>query len=107
MLLTRASLRYLEPGGQLPLAGRCWEVIGEDREIESIQGVLGGDLAGVALLNHYVIDLDAVRDWARAIRARRRVVADDGAALLGDPLPEAVDALEPVDVAWRLGTLSP
>lgn len=107
LLLTRISVALLEPGGPLPLAGRSWEVIGEDREIESLQGVLGGDLAGVALLNHYVIDYDAVRDWAAAIDVRRRIVRADQHALLKDPVPANVDPLEPVDVAWRLGALSP
>jgi hypothetical protein len=106
MLLTRVSVRYLDEGGPLPLPGRSWEVVGEDREIESIQGMLGGDLAGVALLNHYVVDLDAVRDWAGTLLERRRIVREDGMALLADPVPGGVDPMDPVDVAWRLGSLS-
>ncbi len=107
LLFTRVSVRYLEPGGPLPLAGQTLEVLGEGREVRSLSGVLGGDLAGVALLNHYVIDLDAVADWARSLRTRREAARANGSALLGDPVPVFVDPDDPVDVAWRLGMVSP
>ncbi len=107
LLFTRVSVRYLEPGGPLPLAGQTREVLGEGREVRSLSGVLGGDLAGVALLNHYVIDLDAVQDWARSLRTRRAAARANGSALLADPVPEFVEPDHPVDVAWRLGAVSP
>ena len=107
MMLTRLSVRDLDDGGPLALEGRAFEIIGDDRQIESLQGVLGGDLAGVALLNHYVIDYDAVLDWALSLRERRAVVREDGDRLLHDPLVPQPDPLDPVDVAWRLLALSP
>jgi tetratricopeptide (TPR) repeat protein len=107
LLFTRVSVRYLEPDGPLPLAGQAREVLGEGRQVRSLSGVLGGDLAGVALLNHYVIDLDAVTDWARSLRTRRRSASAQGGALLRDPVPTFVEPEEPVDVAWRLGAVSP
>ena len=107
MLLTRLSVRDLQSGGPLPLAGACQEVIGEDREIRPLSGVLGGDLAGVALLNHYIIDMDAVREWAAGLHQRRATARDDDYALLRDPLPEHVGDLEPAGVDWRLSSLSP
>ena len=105
-MFTRLSLRYLEQSEELPLEGRCWQVVGSNRQIQSLQGVLGGDLAGIALLNHYVIDMDAVHDWATNLRRRREIVAEDGGALLEDPLPDHVDPLQPVDVHWRLPVMS-
>lgn len=107
LLFTRVSVRYLDAEGPLPLAGQAREVLGEGREVRSLSGVLGGDLAGVALLNHYVIDLDAVTDWARSLRARRHAARAQGEALLRDPVPAFVDADDPADVAWRLGAVSP
>jgi hypothetical protein len=90
----------------LPLPSRCFEVVGTDRDVRSLGGVLGGDLAGVALLNHFIVDFDAVRDWAGSVADRRRIAAEDGLALLSDPLPsEPGDA--PFDVAWRLALASP
>ncbi len=106
MLLTRLSVRELPDDQDLPLPARCREVIGEHRQIRALSGVLGGDLAGVALLNHYTIDFDAVREWADGIRQRRRVAREDELALLRDPLPARVADLEPLDVAWRLAVLS-
>lgn len=102
LLLNRLSVRELEYDEYLPLDGRCVEVVGDDRQIQTASAVLGGDLAGVALLDHYVIDYDAVRDWAAALLRNRRTVREDGGAVLDDPLPTAVDPLEPVDATWRL-----
>lgn len=107
LLFTRVSVRFLEPGGPLPLVGQTREVLGEGRQVRSLNGVLGGDLAGVALLNHYVIDLDAVTDWARSLRTRRSAALGRGGELLADPVPAFVDPEDPVDVAWRLGAVSP
>ncbi|MBI5849994.1 MAG: hypothetical protein HZB39_02985 [Planctomycetes bacterium] len=107
MLVTRLSLRDLDDRGALPLPGRAFEVVGEDRQIESLTGLLGGDLAGIALLNHYVIDHDAVFDWAEELRERRRVIGEDGGAVATDPLPQELDDDEPLDIAWRLLALSP
>lgn len=107
LLLTRLSLRELPDDAALPLPGRCFEVIGDNRELRSLSGVAGGDLAGVALLNHYVVDLDSVREWADAIEDRRRTSQADGDVLLRDPLPRQVGELEPLGVSWRLSVLSP
>ncbi|MBK8976716.1 MAG: hypothetical protein IPM29_12425 [Planctomycetes bacterium] len=114
MLLTRLSLRDLDDGdgppettGPLRLPGRAREVIGEDRSVDGVQGLLGGDLAGVALLDHYLVDLDAAKQWAADLVGRRRTVREDGGALLDDPLPDDAAALDPVDAAWRLAALSP
>jgi tetratricopeptide (TPR) repeat protein len=107
MLLTRLSVRDLEPMDQLPLPTRCLEVVGEDRDIRTLSGVGGGDLAGVALLNHYVVDMDQVRTWAANLQDRRRIAAEDDHALLADPLPNRVQPLDPVDAHWRLTVLAP
>jgi hypothetical protein len=106
LLLTRWSVAELPDAEPLALPARCLEVVGGDREITSLGGVLGGDLAGVALLNHFLIDFDAVREWARGIADRRRVAAEDGAALVADPLPAGA-GVDPLDVSWRLSLLSP
>ena len=107
MLVTRLALRDLDDFGELPMAGRAFEVIGEDLQIESLQGMLGGDLAGIALLNHYVIDHDAVFDWAQQLRERRAILREDRLVLVEDPLPADGAPDEPLDVAWRLLALSP
>ncbi len=106
MLLTRLSLRELPAQGALALAGRCFEVVAMDRDVRALAGVLGGDIAGVALLNHFLVDFDAVREWAQSIAARRRIAAEDGFALRSDPLPVAAGD-DPLDVAWHLCLASP
>lgn len=106
MVLARLSVADLPDRPELPLPMRCVEVIGFDRDVRAVSGVVGGDLAGVALLDHFLVDHDAVRDWARAIADRRRVIAEDGGAALRDPLPTA-PGLDPLDVAWRLAAVSP
>ncbi|MBX3462538.1 MAG: hypothetical protein KF830_05175 [Planctomycetes bacterium] len=106
MLLTRLSLRELPASSDLDLAGRCAEVVAIDRDVRALAGVLGGDIAGVALLNHFLVDFDAVREWAHTIAGRRRTAAEDGMALLDDPLPTVPDD-DPLDVAWRLSLLAP
>lgn len=106
LLMTRLSLQELPDSAVLALPARCQEVIGFDREIRPLGGVLGGDLAGVALLNHFLVDFDAVREWAGSVASRRRIAAEDGLALTRDPLPEAPGD-DPFDVAWRLALLSP
>jgi hypothetical protein len=106
MLLVRLSLRELPPAHDLALAGRCFEVVAIDRDVRALASVLGGDIAGVALLNHFLVDFDAVREWAQGIAARRRVAAEDGLALASDPLP-ALAGDDPLDVAWRLCLASP
>lgn len=107
MLLTRLVVRDLPEESRLPIPTRCSEVIGENREIRSLSGVYGGDLAGVALLNHYVIDLDAARVWAYELARKRSVVREDGGGLRDDPIPEGGDPLEPWDAQWRLIERSP
>jgi hypothetical protein len=102
MLMMRLSLSELPSSQDLPLPGRCFEVIGIDRDMKSVTT----DLAGVALLNHFLVDFDAVREWARAVAERRRIAAEDGNAVLTDPLPQGAGD-DPVDVAWRLAVLSP
>ncbi|HEX5053831.1 MAG TPA: tetratricopeptide repeat protein [Planctomycetota bacterium] len=106
MLFTRLSLSDLPQSADVALPGRCFEVIAMDRDVRAIAGALGGDLAGVALLNHFLIDFDAVREWARGVADRRRIAAEDGNALLHDPLPESA-GYDPLDVAWRLSVMSP
>jgi hypothetical protein len=107
LLLTRLCVRDLPPDPQLPVQGRCREVVGCDREVRSLSGVLGGDLAGVALLNHYVIDYDAVREWAAGVADRRRIVVEDDGVQLRDPVPADVGPLDPLDVGFRLAAASP
>lgn len=106
LLLTRLSLAELQPSEALALPSPCLEVVGIDRDVRSLGGVLGGDLAGVALLNHFIVDFDAVRDWAASVAERRRIAAEDGQALVADALPLEPGDL-PFDAAWRLALLSP
>lgn len=106
MLFTRLSLRELPAQPELALPARCFEVVGIDRDVRALAGVLGGDIAGVALLNHFLVDFDAVREWARTVADRRRIAVEDGLALCTDPLPRSAGE-EPLDVAWRLALASP
>ncbi|MEE2887682.1 MAG: hypothetical protein VX951_09670, partial [Planctomycetota bacterium] len=104
MILTRLSVRHVDPVEGLPLPPRCTEVIGEHRQLEPMEQ---GDLAGIALLNHYVVDMDEVRAWAGRIAERRRIAREDGSDILRDVLPQQADALEAAGVEWRLSVLSP
>jgi len=106
LLLSRLSLAELPAQLALPLRGRCHEVIACDREVRSWSTVVGGDLAGVALLHHFLIDYDAVQEWARSLADRRRIAAEDGMALLGDPLPPK-PGMDPFDVGFRLAIAAP
>ena len=106
LMFTRLSVRELPEVARQSLPNRCFEVVGMDRDIRALGGVLGGDLAGVALLNHFLIDHDAVVDWALGLLERRRVAREDGLALQRDPVPGGV-GLDPLDLAWRLAVRSP
>lgn len=107
MLLTRLSLRELPEQPDLPLRSRCMEVVCENRAIRSVSGVIGGDIAGVALLNHFLVDFDSVRQWASGIRQRRAIAREDGDALASDPLPQSTPAGDPLDAEWRLALACP
>lgn len=106
LLFTRLSVRELPDVLRQRLPGRCFEVVGVDRDVRALGGVLGGDLAGVALLNHFLIDHDAIVDWALGLAERREVVREGGARTLSDPIPADV-GLDPLDVSWRLTAQSP
>lgn len=103
MLLTRLSLTVVDPQEGIPLPANCREVIGERRVIVPL---LQRDLAGIALLNHYVIDMDQVRSWATSLLEQRDIARADG-KLLRDPLPKDPDPELPLDVEWRLNLMSP
>jgi hypothetical protein len=107
MLLTRLSLRDLEEDPDVPVPIRAREVVGEDRIIQARTSLVGGDIAGVALIDNFVVDMDAVRDWAGALLRMRAIGREDGLALLRDPVPELDDPVEPLDSEWRLALLSP
>ena len=62
---------------------------------------------GVALINHYIVDMDSVREWANELHDRRTVITEDDDKALRDPLPEKVDSLEPASVHWRLSMVFP
>lgn len=106
-MLVRLSKRELDPVEELPVDRQAWEVVGDDRRIRSFSGIYGGDLAGVALINHYIVDMDSVRDWAGEIAERREIIREDDRAQLEDPLPQRVATLDPAAVEWRLSMLSP
>ncbi|MFT4839840.1 MAG: hypothetical protein ACI8UD_000337 [Planctomycetota bacterium] len=101
LLVTRLSLAELPAVERQELQSRCYEVVGMDRDVKSLGGMVGSDLAGVALLNHFLIDHDAVVDWALGLRDRRRIGRQDGDALRSDPVPADV-GMAPLDAAWRL-----
>ncbi|MEO0480246.1 MAG: hypothetical protein AAF196_12265 [Planctomycetota bacterium] len=100
-LVTRVSVRDLDEDGPLPLRGPAKEVLGDAREIRSLRAVLGGDLAGVALLNHYVIDLGAIRDWADGLVRARQIARETTDNPLEDPLPHVEDPMDPLDAMLR------
>lgn len=104
MILTRLSVRHVDPVEGLALPPRCTEVIGEHRQLEPLEQA---DLAGIALLNHYVINMDEVRGWAARIAERRRIARADDSVVLRDALPMQAAGLEPAGVEWRLALLSP
>ncbi|MEQ1632026.1 MAG: hypothetical protein ABL997_06610, partial [Planctomycetota bacterium] len=106
LLFTRLSVRDLPEDPALPMQGRCREVLGIDRSVRSLSGVLGGDLAGVALMNHYLVDHDAVVEWAQSVGARRKVTAADARIVLDDPVPEDTEPMDPLDASFRLAALS-
>lgn len=106
LLFTRLSVRDLPTDPVLPVQGRCREVVGVDRSVRSLSGVLGGDLAGVALMNHYLIDHDAVVEWAQSIAARRATTLADRLVVLDDPVPPDTDVFDPLDASYRLAALS-
>lgn len=106
LLFTRLSVRDLPEQPGLAVPGRCYEVLCADRSVRSMSGVLGGDIAGLALMNHYLVDYDAVVEWAQSIARRRRIVAEDGGAALADPVPDSVDPLDPLDSKFRLSAAS-
>lgn len=107
MLLTRLSLRDLQEDAQVPVPVRAREVVGEDRSIQARTSLVGGDIAGVALIDNFVVDMDAVRDWAGALLRMRKIAREDGGVLLDDPIPKPRDPVEPLDAEWRLAVLSP
>lgn len=106
MLHTRLSLQDLPDVPELALSARCREVVTCDRDIKPLHGVWGGDIAGVALLNHFLVDFDSLRGWAGGLAAKREAAAADGLALLADPVP-ADPGTDAFDVPWRLLLAAP
>jgi tetratricopeptide (TPR) repeat protein len=106
MLHTRLSLQDLPDVPELALAARCREVVVCDRDIAPLHGVWGGDIAGVALLNHFLVDFDSLRSWAGGLADKRATATADGRALLADPIP-AEPGADPFDAPWRLLLASP
>jgi hypothetical protein len=107
MLLTRVSLRDVEDDSDVPVPVRAREIVGEEKSIEARTSLVGGDIAGVALIDNYVVDMDAVHDWAESLLRMRRIARQDDLALLADPLPKLGDALDPIDAEWRLAAVAP
>lgn len=101
-LFTRVSLRDLDADSAFPLPNRSLEVLGDAREIRSLQTVAGGDLAGVALIDHYAVDLQAVREWAADLTTIRERSRAQGDVILRDPIPPLDDPLDPLDAQTRL-----
>ena len=79
MMLSRLSLRVVDPVPDMPLPANCREVVGDRREFGPM---LQNDLAGIALLNHFVIDMDQVRSWALTLQAQRDVARLDGKLMI-------------------------
>ncbi len=107
MLLTRLSLRDVEDDVDVPVPVRAREIIGENKSIEARTSLVGGDIAGVALIDNYVVDMDAVREWAGSLLRMREIARQDGDALLGDALPKGLGPVDPMDAEWRLAVSAP
>lgn len=107
LLLTRLSVRDLDDEGEVPVPVRAREVVGEDRSIQARTSLVGGDIAGVALIDNFVIDMDAVRDWSGTLLRMRQIGREDDGALLHDAVPKVSDPVEPLDAEWRLALLAP
>jgi hypothetical protein len=73
-VLTRLSLADLPDCADLALPARCCEVVGCDRDVKSPGGTASGAaiIAGVALLNHFLVDLDSGARAGPAGMAGRR-----------------------------------
>ena len=104
MILTRLSMRYVDAVPTVPMPPQSIEIVGEHRELEPLEQA---DLAGIALLNHYVVDMDEVRNWAGSLAERRRIAAADENILLRDPIPADLAPILPAGAEWRLALLSP
>jgi len=82
--------RRLPPDPRLPLAGECREVLVESKEILSTSSGTLNDPAGVALWNHYLLDLQSMLKWRYDLLEVERLLVEEGIDnVLADPFPAA------------------
>ena len=96
----------LDSRERMPLLGLCREIVLEEKTISITAGFGIIDPAGVALWNHYFLDLRALRNWVADVWQISDSVRTTGAAaVLDTPFVRTVPALDasrPCQVNWRL-----
>jgi hypothetical protein len=95
----------LTPSDDLPLLGQCREVVIEDKYFSNADAVGISDPAGIALWNHYVLDLRSMRRWTSdLVEIRDLLTAEGTQAVLDDPFPRVapLDFTRPSQVNWKL-----
>lgn len=93
----------VHPGLWVP--GRAREVVVDDMRFTSAMEVGFSEPAGVALWNHYVIDLRKWDEWVDDLYRRWLRIEESGVeALLTDPVPSAgpLSIARPAQVPWKL-----
>lgn len=89
----------------MPLLGLCREVVIESKLVSTSAEIGISDPAGIALWNHYVLDLRAMRKWvADLLVMRDRLAEQQLATVLDDPIAPtgALDMSRPCQVSWKL-----
>ncbi|MEZ5989130.1 MAG: hypothetical protein R3F30_08410 [Planctomycetota bacterium] len=87
--------RRLRPSPDLPLLWECSEVLIESKKASNIDEVGFADPAGVAIWNHYLVDLQMVRQWKKDLDRIADMYGTDLPAVLADEAP----ALPPLSAA--------
>lgn len=96
--------RRLPVSTELAVPGRAREVIVEEMSFAATTNMGFSEPAGVALWNHYVLDLRKWEEWVDDLDAMWQRMRADPEAVLSDPLPrgQALSMQTPAQVHWRL-----